>query len=293
MANRDLQEIPKFPDKLSYLYFEKGHIVQDQMSVAYTYLEKRIPIPIETLSLLMLGPGTTVTHEAVKRLAASRCLVAWVGDEGVRMYSAGYSGTYSARNLLRQVEAYADPAARLQIVRKMYRMRFDEDLPEDLTLEQLRGKEGARVRRAYAEAAEQYGVEWEGRSYDQNDWNAGNSVNKALSAANSCLYGLCHAAILTIGCSPGIGFVHTGKQLSFVYDIADLYKTEITIPIAFEEAQAPASIPSRVRERCRKTFRSRKLLKRIIPDIMEILYGDYRHGEGLDEPEGRDVAVNY
>ena len=291
--NRDLQELPRLDTNWSYLYLEHGKIKQDAKTVAFFDKEGRMPIPVETLSFLMLGPGTSITHEAIKRITFSRCLLAWVGEEGVRLYASGQNGTYSARNLLRQVECYSNPELRLKIVRKMYAMRFDEILPHDLSLEQLRGKEGARVRKLYQEMSEKYDVEWEGRSYNQDDWNASNPANKALSAANSCLYGICHAAILWMGCSPGIGFVHTGKQLSFVYDIADLYKSEFTIPIAFEAAEAPASVASRTRAACREAFRKGRILKRIIPDIQELLYGSSHSGESHTEPEGRDVAVNY
>lgn len=293
MANRDLQEIPKFEDNWSYVYFEKGHIVQEMQTVAYCFLDKKIPIPIETLSLLMLGPGTTITHEAIKRIADSRCLICWTGEDGVRFYSSGYSGTHSSLHLLRQAQAYGNEVERMKIVRRMYQMRFDEEVEERLSIEQLRGKEGARVRKCYKELSEKYGVEWTGRNYDQDDWYLADPLNRALSAANSCLYGLCHAAILAVGCSPGIGFIHTGKQLSFVYDIADLYKTEITIPIAFSEGSAPAAVDSRTREACRDKFRETKLIQRIIPDIMEVLYGNRRARERDPGTEGRDVAVNY
>lgn len=291
--NRDLQELPRFDDKWSFLYLEKGHIEQDVQTVAYMYADKKVPIPIETLSVLMLGPGTTITQAAIRLLAEARCLICWVGEDGVRMYSAGTVGTYSARNLLRQAQLFNDPDARLVVVRRLYSMRFKEPIDTRLSIEQLRGKEGARVRTAYKEAAEEYGIEWTGRNYDQSQWGISDPVNKALSAANSCLYGLCHAAILAVGCSPGIGFIHTGKQLSFVYDIADLYKTEFTIPIAFRVAQAPASVASRARQECRDTFKERRLIKRIIPDLMEVLYGDRSLGKGDAESEGRDVAVNY
>jgi len=291
--NRDLQELPRFDDNWTFLYFEKGHIEQDQMSVAYFTEYKKIPIPVETLSLLMLGPGTTITHEAMKRISASRCMIEWVGEDGVRFYASGLAQTYSSRNLLQQVRLYANDFERLRIVRKMYRMRFDEDLSENLSLEQLRGKEGARVRTAYRELAGKHGVKWDGRSYDQSEWQSASPINRALSAANSTLYGIVHSAIIASGCSPALGFVHQGKQLSFVYDIADLYKTEIAVPVAFEVSKESSSPETTVRRKMRDLFREKKLMKRIIPDIMEILYGDRTAGERDNFPEGRDVAVNY
>lgn len=290
--NRDLQEIPRFEDNWSYLYFERGHIEQDDQTVAYFAGDSRVPIPVETLSLLMLGPGTTITHEAIKRIAHSRCLLAWVGEEGVKFYSSGYAGTYSSRHLLRQAYCFSNEIERMNVVRRLYEMRFGETVDKKYTIEQMRGKEGARVRRAYKEAAERYGVEWDGRVYDQTDWFSANPVNKALSAANACLYGICQAAILSLGCSPGIGFIHQGKQLSFVYDIADLYKTECAIPIAFQMAQAQASVESRTRHDMRDYIKRSRLIKRIIPDILEALYGDRNIGERDAGSEGRDVAVN-
>lgn len=294
MANRNLQELPKFEDNWSYLYFEKGKIDQFQKSVAFHYLEKSVPIPIETVGLLLLGPGTTITHEAIKRISDSRCLLAWTGDSGVRFYSAGYNGTYSSKHLLRQVEAYADLNQRDLVLRRMYQYRFDEDLPIRLTIEQIRGKEGARVRKIYAEQAEKSGVEWKGRSYDQTDWDYSDPLNRALSSANACLYGIIHAAILTIGFSPAIGFVHTGKQLSFVYDIADLYKTEITIPLAFDVVKESVfDVERRVRFACRDFFRQAKLMKRVIPDMKRMIYGSDHVTEGEGFPEGRDVAISH
>ncbi|HNI28789.1 MAG TPA: type I-E CRISPR-associated endonuclease Cas1e, partial [Leptospiraceae bacterium] len=296
--NRDLSEIPKFEDNWSYLYFEKGTIDQFQKSVALHYVsdgkEKAVPIPIETLCLLMLGPGTSITHEAVKRISESRCLLAWTGEMGIRFYSSGYTGTYSSRNLLQQIETYADPAKRDRVVRQMYQMRFSDPIRENASIEQIRGMEGARVRKIYQNMSEKYGVSWSGRNYDQSDWNYGDPVNRALSSANSCLYGVVHAAILACGFSPAIGFVHTGKQLSFVYDIADLYKAELTIPIAFETVKDTSfQIERTVRCKCRDRFREMKIMKRIIPDIKELFYGSDYAGEIYPFAEGRDVAVSY
>ncbi len=294
MANRDLQELPKFEDKWSYLYFEKGNIHLHSKSVGYYYKEKVVPIPVETVNLILLGPGTTITHEAVRRIAESRCLLAWTGEQGVRFYASGYTGTYSARNMLHQIQRYADEKKRLETVIRMYQMRFEDELPESITIEQLRGKEGYRVRSIYSYYAKEFGVPWVGRSYNQNNWKSSDPVNRALSAANSTLYGIVHAAIIAAGYSPAIGFIHTGKQLSFVYDIADLYKTEFTIPVSFEIAVSDYdNIEREVRLKLRDIFREKKLLKRIIPDIKEVLFDNSDSGEDPSGFEGRDVAVNY
>lgn len=282
---RDLHALPKFRDGLSFVYLEKGNIDKHLKSVAYHTANGVVPLPVASLALLMLGPGTTITHAAVKTLADNDCLVAWCGQHGVRFYAGGLGRTRSARRLLRQAKLVCDPELHGRVVRKMYAMRFEEELPAEFDLQQVRGKEGARVRDAYARASEQFGVPWHGRSYNRGNWRAADPVNRALSAANSCLYGVVHAAIRATGYSPALGFIHTGKQLSFVYDVADLYKTELTIPVAFGvAAEAPAQLERTVRLYLRDAFKDSRLLQRIIPDIEEALDVGDDTGEGATRP---------
>jgi len=272
MRIQDLHVLPKFRDGWSYLYVEHCKIEQDSRSIALFDTAGKTSVPCATLCLLMLGPGTSITHSAVSALADNGCLVCWCGEEGVRLYAYGQGKTRHAHNLLRQAQLWADADLRLQVVKKMYSMRFDEPLEESLTLQQIRGREGIRVREAYASASRETGVPWHGRSYDRNDWSSGDPVNRALSAANSCLYGISQAGILALGLSPALGFVHTGKMLSFVYDIADLYKTEISIPVAFAAAaQGLEKLETRVRKALRDTMRERKLLKTVVADIQSVL----------------------
>lgn len=272
MRIQDLHVLPKFRDGWSYLYVEHCRIDQESRSIAVVDEEGTTPVPSATLCLLMLGPGTRITHAAVSALADNGCLVCWCGEEGVRLYAHGHGNTRHAHNLLRQARLWADADLRLQVVRKMYSMRFEDPLDESLSLQQIRGKEGIRVREAYARASRETGVPWNGRSYDRGNWNNADPVNRALSAANSCLYGICHAGILALGLSPGLGFIHTGKMLSFVYDIADLYKTEVSIPIAFRVvAEGTEKSETRVRHAIRDTLRDRRLLKTIVEDLRSVL----------------------
>jgi len=264
----DLHQLPKFRDALSFLYVEHVRIEQEQKSIALYDADGKTPVPAAGLSVLMLGPGTNITHAAIRALADNNCLVIWCGEQNVRFYAFGMGGTRSAKGILRQAELAADEAERLEVVRRMYRMRFREELPAGLTVQELRGREGIRVRTAYARASRETAVPWEGRSYKRTDWRSADPVNRALSCANSCLYGLCHAAILSAGYSPALGFIHTGKQLSFVYDIADLYKVDVTIPVAFQAAkEGDAELERRVRLRCRDIFRETRLVQRVVPDI--------------------------
>jgi len=273
MRIRDLHDLPKLRDSLSYLYLEHGVIERSRSAVEFLDAERgRTLIPASALTVLMLGPGTSITHEAVKTLADSGCMILWCGEQGVRFYAQGLGETRKAYHLLKQAEKVSNPVQRREVIMRMYRFRFDEDLADDLTLEQIRGLEGVRVRKAYAEAAKKYGVKWTGRNYDRNNWGAADPFNRALSVANACLNGLCHAAIVSGGYSPGLGFIHTGKQLSFVYDIADLYKVDITVPLALKlAAKSTHDLESRVRRACRDAFHAHKLIQNILPDIDRLL----------------------
>ena len=272
MRLKDLHTLPKVRDSFSYLYVERCKVDQDAKAIALHNIDGKTPVPCANLTLLLLGPGTTITHAAVKTLADNGCLIMWTGEKAVRMYAQGMGETRASKNLLHQSFLSTVPQLRLKVVRSMYEMRFGEELSPELSIQQIRGKEGVRVRTAYSQAGKATGIEWTGRSYKRNDWRAADPVNRALSSANSCLYGICHAAIVSAGYSTALGFIHTGKMLSFVYDIADLYKAELTIPIAFEIAsQDTDELERRVRVECRQRFHAAKLLDRILPDIRKVL----------------------
>jgi len=289
---RDLRELPKVRDGLSYLYLEHGRVEQKYKAVEFVDKEGGCTlVPVAALGVLMLGPGTTITHAAVKALADNGCLVLWTGEIGTRLYAQGGGETRKAYRLLRQAELTSDPQKRLAVVRRMYITRFQEPLDAALTLQQVRGLEGVRVREAYARASREYGVAWHGRRYDRNNWDRGDPINRALSAANALLNGLCHTAIVSGGYSPALGFIHTGKQLSFVYDIADLYKVDITIPIAFRvTAEGSASLEKRVREACREAFKEQRLLSRILPDIDRILEAGELPPDNSPDPDSDPAA---
>ena len=269
---QDLHQLPKLSDSMSYLYAE--HCIIEQNALAVEKIDKhgRTMIPAANLTVLMLGPGTSITHAAIKSLADNGCGIIWVGQDATHFYAQGGGETRQARHLLHQARLVSDPALRLAVCERMYRKRFEGELEEGLSIQQLRGKEGARVRMAYEKASILYKVPWNGRNYDRQDWGGSDLINRALSSANALLYGLCHAAIVSGGYSPALGFVHTGKQRSFVFDIADLYKTDLTIPIAFKVVgESPHRVGSRVRSACRAAFKQSALLKRILPDIADLL----------------------
>jgi CRISPR-associated protein Cas1 len=268
----NLRALPKVRDSISTLYLERGRLTQTKNGVVLENKLGRTAVPVANLCALLLGPGTSVTHRAVATATRSGCSLLWVGEGGVRFYARGQGETRKAYALQEQAALASDPEKRMAVVRRMYRQRFGETLPEGVTINEVRGREGARVRKAYREAAEQHGVRWEGRDYDRFSWDAASPANRALSAANACLNGVCHAAVVSAGYCPGLGFLHQGKQLSFVYDVADLYKTELTIPLAFATAaEEPEHLERVVRKRCRDGFRALGLLGRLIPDMRALL----------------------
>lgn len=265
-------------DRASLVFIEHAQLdVQDGAFVAVNADGTRTHIPVGGLAGIMLEPGARISHAAVTLAARVGTLITWVGEAGVRLYSAGQPGGARADRLLWQAAIALDPAARLRVVRKMYQLRFGDAPPERRSVDQLRGIEGARVRKSYELLAQAHGVRWNRRRYDVADWDSGDVPNRCLSAATACLHGLSEAAVLAAGYAPAIGFLHTGKPLSFVYDIADLWKVDSVVPEAFRIAGLAAKgkldmTPERaVRLACRDAFRRTGLLARIIPRIDEVL----------------------
>lgn len=268
----NLQELPRMRDSLSYHYIEQAIVERNQNAIETIQASGRTLIPAAALSALLLGPGTTISHAAVKILMENGCTILWTGEEGMRCYAQGMGETRRAYHFLRQAEMVCNEKQREAVVRRMYQYRFFVALEPGLTLAQIRGMEGVRIRSAYEQASKKYGVPWHGRRYDRSEWGNADKINRTLSAANALLNGICHAAISSGGYSTALGFIHTGRMLSFVYDVADLYKTLITIPAAFETcANFQDNLESKVREKCRDYFVEQKLLQRILRDIDTLL----------------------
>lgn len=260
-------------DRVSMIFVQYGHI--DVLDGAFVLVDKtgiRTHIPVGSVACIMLEPGTRISHAAVRLASTVGTLLVWVGESGVRLYASGQPGGARADRLLYQAKLALDDELRLKVVRKMYAFRFNEEPPQRRSVEQLRGIEGARVRETYKLLARQHGVTWRARNYDREEWDAADVPNRCLSAATSCLYGITEAAVLAAGYAPAVGFIHTGKPLSFVYDIADLFKFDTVVPLAFRIAAKEPYAPEReVRLACRDLFRSSKLLGKIIPTIEDVL----------------------
>lgn len=271
----DLMALPRIRDRLSFLYVERCVINRDDGAVTITDSRGTIHVPAATLTVLMLGPGTNISHRAVELIGQTGISVVWVGEQGVRYYAHGRPLAQSTRLLIRQAELVSNVRSRLAVARAMYQMRFPDEDVSVLTMQQLRGREGARVRSTYRQLSQDTGVKWSGRDYDPNDFSSGDAVNQALSAANACLYGVVQSVIAALGCAPGLGFIHTGHERAFVYDVADLYKAEISIPVAFEVAsENPEDIGGVTRRRVRDRIADGYLLRRCVKDIRTLLLQD-------------------
>lgn len=281
MARPDRHLLPRVGQRASFLYLEHAEVRQRHKAITVVEADgSRTDVPVAQLLVLLLGPGCSITSKAIQNLGEAGTMIAWTGEHGVRFYAHGAVADRNARNLLRQAELVTDPAARLKVVRSMYQFRFGERIDPEMTLQQIRGLEGVRVREAYARASKATGVPWTRRDYRRSNWDAANDINRALSSANATLYAISTAAILAAGYSPALGFIHTGTHSSFTFDVADLYKTDIAIPAAFEatagahldrDSGDSGSLESRVRRSMRNTLRETRVLSRIVEDITTLL----------------------
>lgn len=271
----ELHALPQITDRMTFLYLERCKLNRKDSAILALDENGVTQIPSGMISVLFLGPGTEVTHRAMELIGDAGISVCWVGEHGVRYYAGGRPLTSRSSLLLKQAELVSNQRKHLDVVRKMYSMRFPNEDVSRLTLQQLRGREGSRIRSVYRVQSKKWGVPWNGREYDPEAFENSDPVNQALSAGHVCLYGLAHAVICALGCSPALGFVHIGHELSFVYDIADLYKAEITIPVAFEVASAnPPDLPAVVRRKVRDLFVKTRIIERMVKDIKILINGD-------------------
>ncbi len=281
----DLQALPQIRDRMTFLYLEHCQLSRDDGAITFRDDKGTTYIPAANISVLILGPGTAITHRAMELIGDAGVTVIWTGEHGVRFYAGGRPLTHHSTMLIHQAEAVSNQKKHLAVVRRMYEIRFPGEDVSTLTLAQLRGREGSRMRAAYRRASKEWGVEWDGRDYIPGDFESGSVVNQALTAGNICLYGLAHAVIFALGCSSGLGFVHVGHDNSFVYDIADLYKSEIVIPLAFElAAEEPEDLPGEMRRRTRDAMVQAHILERMVHDIRWLL------GNDISEPKA-DVEL--
>lgn len=295
----ELKELPKISDRVSFIYVEHAKISRTDSAIAVLDSRGTMKIPVAMVGVLMLGPGTEISHRAMELIGDTGTGIIWVGERGVRNYAHGRALAHSTRYLEKQAKLVSNTRLRLAVAKKMYQMRFPNENVSELTMQQLRGREGARVRRIYRHYSQKHNVEWTKREYNVDDFESGTLVNQALSSANVALYGLVYSVIVALGISPGLGFIHTGHDLSFVYDIADLYKAEVTIPIAFEVASAATiedDIGRITRLKVRNAFVDGKILQQIVKDLQYLLEVEETDSALLDTMslwDNREEFVKY
>lgn len=271
--------LPRLRDRLSFLYVERCVIHRDDNALTFTDELGVIHIPVTAFASIMLGPGTTISHKAMSMIGESGGTAIWTGEKGVRMYASGRGLNRSNRLLRLQAEKATHRAKRLSVARQMYAMRFPDEDVSALSMQQLRGREGARVRGVYRDNAQKYGVDWKRREYSPDNFESADPLNQALSSANACLYGIIHSAIVGLGLSPGLGFVHESHDLSFVHDVADLYKAEVTIPAAFATvAEDSLDVADAARRKVRDKAFEEKILQRSVRDMQSLM--------GVSDSEG-------
>lgn len=275
-----LHELPRIGDRVGFIYVEHAKINRKDSAITLVDAKGVVQIPVAMIGVLMLGPGTDISHRAMELIGDAGTSVIWVGERGVRHYAHGRPLAHSTRFLEQQAKLVSNKQSRLAVAREMYQIRFPEEDVSGNTMQQLRGKEGARVRSLYRACSKKYNVVWERRNYDIDNFEGGSPINQALSASNVCLYGLVHSVVAALGLAPGLGFIHTGHDRAFIYDVADLYKADYTIPLSFKlvsEAAESDDIGRLARLKSRDSFVDGRLLQNIVKDIQKLLKVEIDH----------------
>ncbi len=254
------------------LYLEHGRLEVDDSSVKWIGADYTVfRIPIATVCSLMLGPGTTVTHAAIKACSDCNTPICWIGEQGMRFYSFGTAPTHANDNARKHSGYHASRKKSIEIARKMFLKRFPESVVAERGIRELRGMEGKRIKALYQEMGFKYGVTWKGRDYNPNNWNLADNINKSVSTANACFYALCTSIVCSMGYLPQLGFIHVAGTLPFVYDIADIFKPTTTLEAAFEAVSVnPEAQGKDVIELLKAKIEKQNMMK-LIPKIIEEL----------------------
>lgn len=240
-------------------------------------------IPYQAVSMILLGPGTSITQDVLRLCARHGTLIAAVGEGGVKSYTAPPLGQGRSDVARAHAERWADPKRRLDTARRLYAWRFGRVLPHR-DIETLRGIEGARIKESYKLVAQRFGIEWHGRRYDRQNPNAADLPNQALNHAATIVEAAADLAVAAVGALPPLGFIHEDSSNAFTLDIADLYRVDLTLPLAFGAVRAYRDgdtnhLEREVRRRAAKQFRQEKLIPRMIDRIKELFDVDDRGGD--------------
>ena len=268
------ETLPRVSDKYPFLYLERGRLEVDDSSIKWIDAEgDRVRLPVATINTLLLGPGTSITHEAVKTAATANCSICWVGEDSLLFYAYGLSPTSNTRNMLRQARLAGDEEIATDVARAFFAKRFPDAKLEKKTLQEMMGMEGLRVKKLYDEKAQQYQVGWKGRVFTPGKFELSDVTNQVLTSTNAALYGILCSCVHSLGYLPYLGFIHSGSPLPFIYDLADLYKGELCIDLAFSLTLSMAGKYNKytVAEAFRKRVIEMDLLTRVPADIESLI----------------------
>lgn len=245
-------------------------------------------IPYQAVSIVLLGPGSSVTHDALRLLARHGCAVAAIGEGAVRFYTGPPLMPDTSQLARAQVRLWANPETRMEVARAMYAIRFGE-IVRTRDIEVLRGQEGARIKRSYQLAAERHGVTWRGRNYDRENPAAGDLPNQAINNAATAMRSAACVAVAAVGAIPQLGFVHEDSGQAFPLDIADLYRHDVVLDIAFgavkEAEKGGESIERATRRRAAILMRQKSVIPNMIDRIKFLLGVEKDTAPTAQEPD--------
>lgn len=273
-------------DRHGLLWLEQGRLSVEDGTLRFIAARSEgldagdYAIPYQAVSMILLGPGTSLTQDVLRLCARHGVLIAAVGEGGVKSYTAAPMGQGRSDVARAHAERWADPKLRLDTARRLYAWRFGRVLPHR-DIETLRGIEGARIKESYKLVAQRFDVEWHGRHYDRDNPGAADSPNQALNHAATFVEAAADIAVAAVGALPPLGFIHEDSSNSFTLDVADLHRVDVTLPLAFGAVRAMRDgkadhLEREVRRRAAKLFRQEKLIPRMIDRIKELFHVDDR-----------------
>lgn len=271
---KDKRLLTRTEDRISFLYIDKARIEQSEYGIEIIQGKNISEVPITTINCIILGPGTSITHKAVCNISQAGCSICFSGMDMSVFYAYGQPLTNKSKNILMQIKHHEDKKLHLDVIHKMYSIRYPDCRFKTKSVAELRGIEGNKVKECYEYNAKKYDIEWNGRIYKPDDFENQNTVNQYITALNHILYAIVTASIVSLGFSPAIGFIHTGHIQSFVFDIADLYKEEITIPLAFSLAKDGDFNRHKMLKEFRLQITEHDLMSRIVKDIFSLFNSD-------------------
>lgn len=265
----DKHLLPRVSDRISFLYIEDAKLVKKDSQIMIITKNGEYALPYGTMLAILLGPGTSITHDVLDLIGVSGSTINFVGKDCLRFYAYGQPLNSSSKLIYQQARYATNKRLHLEVARKMYQKRFPDENFTGLSVAKMRGKEGARMKQIYQMNAEKFGVAWHGRHYEPNEYEQADLINQLLTSANQMLYAICLAVINALGFSPALGFIHVGLSQSFVYDLSDLYKAEITIPVAFATAKQDNPYKA-LKVNMRNKIQETGLIKQMVNDLFDL-----------------------